>query len=160
MSIVKSFIARQQELCYGFDRRFVNQRFCTDGNEHFAKRVVPQYLCREAVVYDIGGGKKPLISPEMKQSLGVTVVGVDVDASELAGAPAGAYDRTIPADIQTYRASTADADLVICQAVLEHVRSQRAALNGVFSVLKPGGLALVFLPCRNSIYAETEPHSA
>jgi len=153
MSLFKSLIPRQQELCYGFDRRFVNQRFRTDGNEHFIKEVVPQYLCRGAVVYDIGGGKKPLISPETKQSLGATVVGVDVDAGELARAPAGAYDRTIPADIQTYRANPAEADLVICQAVLEHVQSQRAALNGVFSMLKPGGLALVFLPCRNSIYA-------
>lgn len=152
MSIVQGLIARQREMCYGFDRRFINQRFCIDGNEHFVKRVVPQYLRQEAVVYDIGGGKKPLISPKMKQALGVTVVGVDVDAAELARAPAGAYDRTIPADIQTYRGDGV-ADLVICQAVLEHVRSQQMALRGVFSLLKPGGLALVFLPCRNSIYA-------
>jgi 2-polyprenyl-6-hydroxyphenyl methylase/3-demethylubiquinone-9 3-methyltransferase len=152
MSVVQGLIARQRETCYGFDRRFVNQRFCIDGNEHFVKRVVPQYLRQGAVVYDIGGGKKPLISPEAKQALGVTVVGVDVDAAELARAPAGAYDRTIPADIQTYRGD-AVADLVICQAVLEHVRSQKMALKGVFSLLKPGSLALVFLPCRNSIYA-------
>jgi 2-polyprenyl-3-methyl-5-hydroxy-6-metoxy-1,4-benzoquinol methylase len=153
MQIIQSLIAHQRELCYGFDRRFVDQRFCIDGNEHFVKTVVPRHLCREAVVYDIGGGKKPLISPETKETLGVTVVGVDIDAGELARAPAGAYDRTIATDIQTWRANAADADLVICQAVLEHVQSQHAALNGVFSVLKPGGLGLVFLPCRNSIYA-------
>jgi 2-polyprenyl-6-hydroxyphenyl methylase/3-demethylubiquinone-9 3-methyltransferase len=105
-----------------------------------------------AVVYDIGGGKQPLIPVAKKSELGLKVIGLDIDRKELARAPSGAYDQVICADIQTYR-GVGDADVVICQAVLEHVRSQRAAMEGVFSVLKPGGLALVWIPCRNACYA-------
>jgi SAM-dependent methyltransferase len=152
VSFVQSIIARQRALCRSFDRRFVSEAFRLDGNHHFAAQFVPGYFRPGAVVYDIGGGKQPLIPVENKQELGLTVVGLDIDANELARAPAGAYDQIVCADIQAYR-GVGDADLVICQALLEHVRSLRAALEGVFSALKPGGLALVFVPCRNTCYA-------
>lgn len=117
MSIVQSLIASQRELCWSFDRRFVSPAFCLDGNGHFVDEFVPRYLFPGAVVYDIGGGKRPLIPPAKKHEMELQVIGLDVDAGELARAPAGAYDRTVCADIQTYR-GVGNADVVICQAVL------------------------------------------
>ena len=152
MSAVQSFIARQGELCRTFDERFIREPFRLDGNAHFIEEFAPRHLPAGAVVYDIGGGKQPLIPAAKKRALGLKVIGLDIDRQELARAPSGAYDQVICADIQTYR-GVGDADMVICQAVLEHVRSQRAAMEGVFSALKPGGLAVVWIPCRNACYA-------
>ncbi len=152
MSVLQSLIASQKELCWTFDRRFVREHFRVDGNVHFIDEIVPRHLRPHSVVYDIGGGKQPLISLSTKTQLRLTIVGLDIDAGELARAPSGSYDRAICADIQHYQGQ-GDADLVICQALLEHVESQPAALQGVFSMLKPGGVALVFVPCRNSLYA-------
>jgi SAM-dependent methyltransferase len=152
VSFVQSLIARQRSLRRSFDHRFVRKDFRRDGNHHFVSEFVPGYLRPGAVVYDIGGGKQPLISLARKKELGLTVVGLDIDPTELSRAPVGIYDRVVCADIQSYR-GIGDADLVICQAVLEHVPSLRAALKGVFSALKPDGLAIVFVPCRNAGYA-------
>jgi SAM-dependent methyltransferase len=152
MSIIRSLTAQQRELSYAFDERFISAPFRLDGHDDFTEAFMPPYLSPGLVVYEIGGGKQPLIPVEKKRGLGVKVIGLDIDAGELARAPAGAYDRIICADIQKYRGAE-DADVAICHAVLEHVACQRAAIEGVFSVLKPGGLALVWVPSRNACYA-------
>ena len=79
--------------------------------------------------------------------LGLTVVGIDIDQAELDRAPQGIYDRTICADVSQLRGN-ADADLLICLAVLEHVRDVSAAFTSIASCLKPGGKALIFDPSR------------
>lgn len=38
-------------------------------------------------------------------------------------------------------------DLVICSEVIEHLPEPEAALNIIFSLLKPGGIALLTVPC-------------
>lgn len=77
---------------------------------------------------------------------------MDIDQDELDRAPAGVYDRTICADIGRF-AGAGDADLVICQALLEHVRNVDGAFAAMASILKPGGRALIFVPSRNALYA-------
>jgi SAM-dependent methyltransferase len=62
------------------------------------------------------------------------------------------YDEKICADITRYW-GRADADLVVCQALLEHVKDSQAAISAIASILKPGGTALIFLPSRNAILA-------
>lgn len=62
------------------------------------------------------------------------------------------YDRTITADIAEYRGE-ADADLIICQAVFEHVKDVDSATKALATTLKPGGTALLFVPCRNALFA-------
>src|SRR5262249_9719381 len=52
----------------------------------------------------------------------------------------------------TYRGSS-EADLVICQAVLEHVADTGSAMSCIASMLKPGGVALLFIPSRNAAFA-------
>jgi SAM-dependent methyltransferase len=148
---VRTLIRFQTWLSQCFDR-LLPRELRVDGNRDFLDAVVPQNINAGDVVYDVGGGKNPVISPDRKAALGIRVVGVDIDGAELAAAPDGAYDRTAAADITTYQGS-GDADLVICQALLEHVRDTDGALRAIASILKPGGRALIFVPSRNAVYA-------
>lgn len=105
-----------------------------------------------ATVWDLGGGKHPLIDPAVKSDNKLRVVGLDISAEELRAAPAGAYDETVVADISSFR-GRGDGDLVFCQALLEHVRDTAAAFKGISSILKPGGKAVIFTPSRNAVFA-------
>jgi 2-polyprenyl-6-hydroxyphenyl methylase/3-demethylubiquinone-9 3-methyltransferase len=134
-----------------FDR-FLPDAFRRDGNRDFADQLVPTQLVPGALIYDVGGGKHPNVGEWRRLQLGLSIVGLDIDAEELAAAPAGAYERTICADISSYRGS-ADADLAICQAVLEHVSNTDAAMRALASIIKPGGTVLLFLPSRTAVYA-------
>ncbi len=127
--------------------------FRVDGNLDFLDRVVPQRLRPGSMTYDVGGGKNPVVGRDLKQRLGLRVTGLDIDHAELAAAPQGLYDRTICADITEYRGAC-DGDLVICQALLEHVPDTGRALENIAGLLKPGGRALVFIPSRNAVYAK------
>ena len=151
LALVQSLIASQVWLTRRLDR-FLPQDFQIDGNRDFIDNLVPQYLTANAVVYDVGGGKNPIIGGESKRRLGLKVVGLDIDAGELRAAPEGLYDEVVCADVGHYRGG-ADADLVICQALLEHVPDTGRALCALASILKPGGRALIFVPCRNAVYA-------
>jgi len=126
--------------------------FRADGNSYFINTFFRKFLRRGQKVVDVGGGKQPILSAAEKQSLGLTVHGLDISANELASAPAGCYDATICADVTRYRGSS-DADLVICQSLLEHVPSTQEAFAAIASMLKPDGLALVFAPSRNAVFA-------
>jgi SAM-dependent methyltransferase len=127
--------------------------FChRDGHLEYNDQVVPQYLQPKTCIYDVGGGKRPYLSPDAKRALSVRVVGVDIDPEELASAPTGAYDRTITADIAKVQGD-GEADLVICQAVFEHVSDVDGAMHALATILRPGGEALIFVPCRNALFA-------
>ncbi len=148
---MQRFIQLQRRWCETFDQLFPAE-WRVDGNREFIDRVAGGYLFPEAVVYDFGGGKHPLISRDIKTRLGLRVIGVDISAAELAAAPAGCYDRTDCADVLTYSGSGA-ADVVVCQALLEHVRDVEQALGSIAATLKPGGVGLVFVPSRNAAFA-------
>ena len=150
-SLFYRFTRSQQRLSRLFDR-LLPAEYQVDGNRDFLDHWIAPYLDRGAVVYDIGGGKNPVVGREEKRRFGLRVIGLDIDGRELAAAPAGVYDQTICADITQYRGQ-ADADLVICQALLEHVRDSQAAIRAISSLLKPGGRALIFLPSRNAVFA-------
>jgi 2-polyprenyl-3-methyl-5-hydroxy-6-metoxy-1,4-benzoquinol methylase len=127
--------------------------FRIDGNQNFIHEFVTPYLTPGAVVYDVGGGKQPMIPVDSKVGLGLRVVGLDIDETELHSAPAGAYDTTVCCDIARYQGN-ADGDVVICQALLEHVTNVTDALRAIDSILKPGGVALLFVPSANALYAK------
>ena len=148
---MRTLIAFQTRLSLCFDR-LLPRAFRVDGNREFLDSIVPENLKAGAVIYDVGGGKNPVITRERKTELGLRVVGVDIDCAELAAAPKGSYDQTAAADITSYQGG-GDADLVVCQALLEHVRDTGRALRAIASILKPGGKALIFVPSRNAVYA-------
>lgn len=150
MQILRSIVRSQVYLSSCFDT-LLSSRFTVDGNRDFF-RIGPELLKPGMTVWDIGGGKQPLIGRELKENLGLRIVGFDISNDELAAAPAGIYDRTVVADLCTFR-GTADADLVICQAVLEHVPDVASAFHGISSILKTGGIAVLFTPSRNAAFA-------
>ncbi len=132
--------------------RLLPDEFRLDGNQNFIHEFVTPYLTPGALVYDVGGGKQPMIPVESKVELGVRIVGLDIDEGELRSALPASYDATVCCDITKYRGN-ADGDVVICQALLEHVTNVANALRSIDSILKPGGVALLFVPSANAMYA-------
>jgi len=149
--VLRRLIAGQVAISRRVDR-LLPPVYRQDGHRHFVEAVVPGHLRPGARIYDVGGGKRPYLTPAAKASLGAHVVGVDIDPVELSRAPAGAYDRAVAADIAAFRGE-GDADLVVCQTVLEHVRDVDGAVRAMATILKPGGTALIFVPCRNAPFA-------
>jgi 2-polyprenyl-6-hydroxyphenyl methylase/3-demethylubiquinone-9 3-methyltransferase len=149
--MLRPFIRWQTKLSDAFDK-LLPEEYRLDGNTHFVREFVNPYLSSGKVIYDVGGGGSPLISADLKKRLQLRVVGLDVDPRQLQFAPEGAYDETICANVTTYKGKK-DADIVICQAVLEHVEDTHAAIRAICSILKPGGVALIFVPSRNALYS-------
>jgi 2-polyprenyl-3-methyl-5-hydroxy-6-metoxy-1,4-benzoquinol methylase len=152
MSYLRTIIDLQVRWSNRFDQ-LLPFRFRRDGNKDFLQDFTGPYLKPGTVVYDIGGGKQPMISAQSKMELGMRVVGLDINEKELRSAPAGAYDATICCDITGYHGRN-DADVVVCQALLEHVMNTEDAIRAIESTLKPGGVALLFLPSSNAVYAK------
>ena len=151
MRLIRALVTQQQRLSTAFDR-LLPASFQVDGNRDFVDSFVPEFLSPGMTVYDIGGGKSPFVSLEEKIRMRLRVIGLDIDAGELARAPHGAYDETVCADICSY-VGAQNADVVICQALLEHVRDVEKALRSLAGIAKPGGHVLVFVPSRRAIFA-------
>lgn len=151
MGLARRFIDYNRRLSDKLDR-LLPSRFRIDGNTDFQKLFAPAYLRSDATVYDVGGGKQPFVSTEEKRRLRLQTVGIDISQNELSRAPAGAYDRVVAEDIARFRGA-GDADLVICQAVLEHVQDIDGAFEGIASCLRQGGIACVFVPSRHAVFA-------
>ncbi|MDE0330385.1 MAG: methyltransferase domain-containing protein [Nitrospinae bacterium] len=145
------FIDFNKYLSRRFDE-MLPETFRVDGYKHFRKKFAPPHIPDGALVYEVGGGKHPLHSKEEKMNRGLRVIGLDIDHSELMCAPRGSYDAIICADITEYRGFE-DVDVVICQAMLEHVIDTQSAFAGLASILKKNGVALLFTPSRNAVYA-------
>jgi SAM-dependent methyltransferase len=149
--VLRTVINSQRQLSKAFDS-WLPAHFRIDGHWDFRREFAPIYLRPGIEVWDIGGGKFPLIDAETKRRLNLRSVGLDISAGELAAAAPGTYDETFVADVTDFM-GRGTADLIICQAVLEHVPDTEAALKTFETILKPGGIALVFVPSRNSWFA-------
>ena len=150
-SLARAFVNWQVRLSHKFDAWFP-AKYRIVGRRYFRDEIVPAYLKPGLRIYDVGGGSAPYINRELKRQLNAFVVGLDIDSQELQKAPEGSYDKAVVADITTYRGGN-DADLVICQATLEHVRNTEAAFASFASILKPEGHLLIVVPCRNAVFA-------
>lgn len=104
------------------------------------------------VVMDVGGGKRPIIASDLKASLRLRVIGVDISQAELNAAPPGCYDQIICGDITT-AAALPEVDLVICHSVTEHVKDPSTMYLNIFRTLRPGGLVLAYIPNKFALYA-------
>src|SRR5436190_573097 len=137
--MLRSFIRANSSLSKMLDRPKLLRALTIDGKIDFQNDFVWEYLASEILIYDVGGGKAPFLSAQQKQLLRAQVLGLDISASELSQAPPGLYDGTIAADIMAY-SGRGDGDVVICQTLLEHVSDTAAALSGITTLLKPGGV--------------------
>lgn len=149
--MLRRLIQQQQRWSAAFERR-LPEALLRDGYQSFGGEVVPAHLRPGLCIYDFGGGKHPTVDAATKAALGASLVGVDIDPNELARAPEGTYDRTIVADLATFRGD-GQAGLVICRALLEHVADVPGAYRALASTLQPGGRALLFIPSRNAAFA-------
>jgi 2-polyprenyl-3-methyl-5-hydroxy-6-metoxy-1,4-benzoquinol methylase len=150
-SLFRVFVQANVRASHWIDQR-VPARLRVDGNQDYRNDFVWRYLRPRQTVYDIGGGKQPFLSPAEKHKLKCRVVGLDISPHELSSAPDGVYDKVIVGDIVLFQGA-GDADIVLCRAVLEHVADVPAAIGSVASILKPGGVCLLFIPCRNAAFA-------
>jgi SAM-dependent methyltransferase len=148
---LKAFLRWQRRLSSRLDS-VLPKVLRIDGRTDFDDQVCPRWIKPFMRVYDVGGGKQPYISPGLKEQLGLSVIGLDVSASELESAPPGSYDRVIVCDI-THYAGCGDGDLVIAQSVLEHVHDVERALDAIARILAPNGVALLFVPSKTALFA-------
>jgi SAM-dependent methyltransferase len=112
-------------------------RYVEPWGERF-EELVKQSLEPEMCVLDVGSGRHPVLSPDTRPSL--EYVGLDISASELAEAPAGAYDKTEICSITEYRQELEGRfDLILSYQVFEHVAPLDRALANIGRYLRPGG---------------------
>ena len=92
------------------------------------------------VVVDLGGGRTWHFGDEYRRNPRFKLIGVDIDASELALNPM--LDEAITADVcKTLGVPDETVDLVLCRAVVEHLHDTSAFLENVKRALRPGGRA-------------------
>jgi 2-polyprenyl-6-hydroxyphenyl methylase/3-demethylubiquinone-9 3-methyltransferase len=158
MAVLNHYLGVQRSLCDRFDRlcrrfdRHLPEYFTMGGYRDYSQSLLPKYLPHNARIYDLGSGKIPCLDPETRNRLAATVVGLDIDSRETARAPEGSYDTVLQADVTRYLGG-GDADVVLCRALLEHVRDMEGTFAAISSLLRPGGVALLFVPSRNAIFA-------
>lgn len=151
MRLIRTFINANIRLSEAIDR-VLPSRLRTDGNKTFLAEFLPGAVGRGDLVYDIGGGARPFISLSGKKALDARVVGLDISESELKAAPEGIYDAIVVHDLCTFEGE-ATADVVVCQALLEHVPDTAGAMRALASVVKEGGRIFIFAPARNALFA-------
>src|SRR5690348_12356102 len=137
MSILRGFVNANLRLSAAIDS-LLPSRLRTDGNKTFLAEFLPGAVDHGDVVYDIGGGARPFISLDRKKALNARVVGLDISEAELKAAPPGVYDNIIVHDLCTFEGEAA-ADVVVCQALLEHVPDTAGAIRALASATRSGG---------------------
>jgi SAM-dependent methyltransferase len=100
-------------------------------------------------VIEIGGGRFPLFKQDDVERLGISYTSNDISQRELDRAPVWANKARF--DVQTPdRDSVApfaeSFDFAFSKMVMEHVASYRRAYANLFTILRPGGLAIAFHP--------------
>ncbi|PCI05292.1 MAG: hypothetical protein COB78_01385 [Hyphomicrobiales bacterium] len=135
-----------------FDKLFF-PGYMKDGNGTFIEEIYPNFLTTGSTIVDIGGGSQPIVTQKIKDRFELTVIGIDIDEDELNKSPDGIYDRKICADITVINGAEDIADLIICQATLEHVRNNRESIRNISRMMKSNGKIILFIPCRNAVFA-------
>lgn len=101
-----------------------------------------------ARLIEIGGGRDPLMTPARVRALGVEYTVNDISAEELRHAPAafGKACFDICCDVEQAGVKPESYDLAFSRMVFEHVKDGRAAWASLHRILRPGGVALAFVP--------------
>jgi len=104
-------------------------------------------------ILDVGSGAGPFLAPDERPE-GVHYAGLDIDARELAKAPAGWYDESLVADITVPDERLVGRfDLIISNQVFEHVKPLGPALAHLRSYLAPDGVMVTKLSGAFSVFA-------
>jgi SAM-dependent methyltransferase len=97
---------------------------------------------------EIGGGRDPLFTPGRLITEGLSLTVNDIDQLELDFAPRGLKTARfdIAGDLSEPDARRASYDLMFSRMVFEHVDGVEQAWANCHRLLKPGGVALAFIP--------------
>lgn len=132
-----------------FDR-LLPASYSVEGSRHYRHVLLPGVLKPELRIWDIGSGRYPMISKSCRDALRLHVTGLDLSAEELALAD---YDRAVAADACTF-VGEEDADLVVSHCCFEHLPDTEGGFRAVASILKPGGVAVIYNPSRAALFAK------
>jgi SAM-dependent methyltransferase len=100
---------------------------------------------------EIGGGRRPLFTPEECEGLGFETTINDISSVELESMkvkfpkfPAVCFD--VSGDISSPEIKKGHYDLIYSRMVFEHVKDVEQAWKNVYQLLVPGGVAIAFYP--------------
>lgn len=111
--------------------------------------VIENHGCKS--ILEVGSGANPSLGPEYVRARHLRYVTNDLSEEELTKADA-AFDRLVmdfAGEIDP--ALYGQFDLVFSQMVSEHIHDGRRFHENIFKVLKPGGLAVHYLPCLGAL---------
>jgi SAM-dependent methyltransferase len=109
----------------------------------FVQDLVQRY--RACAICDVGGGANPVLPLQFIQENRLDCTILDISGTELAKAPEG-YGRVVQ-DIEAGDFPFAGQyDLVVTKMLAEHLRNGGLFHKNVFSMLKPGGVAVHYFP--------------
>ena len=154
-SLLRQFVEFNRKLSGMFDAHCIPNSWRVDGLKDYHDSIAPPLVRNARVIHDVGGGKLPYLGTVMDKQSNQSLIGFDIDESELAAAPQGVYDSWIVGDIgSAYLARPKrKADLVISQVVLEHVKDNVQAIKNITENTKSGGTIALFVPSRNAAFA-------
>jgi SAM-dependent methyltransferase len=103
-------------------------------------------------VLDCGAGKAWHFPEHYKRWYGIELIGVDIDADEMAHN--AALDEKIACDVTESIPIASDSiDLVMVSSGIEHFRNNERFLTNVYALLRPGGYLLAQFPGRYAPFA-------
>jgi SAM-dependent methyltransferase len=149
--IFRRLIQQQIAWSKALDRRLPPD-LSIDARKYFHEQYLGQFIAPRSRVYDVGGGRYPSLTGDQKTVQNLQIFGVDLSTEELAAAPPGVYDHTVAADITRFQGNN-DGDSIVCETVIEHVKDTSKAFAAFHTILKPGGLVIMLVPCRTAIFA-------
>jgi SAM-dependent methyltransferase len=95
---------------------------------------------------EIGGGRGPMFTPAQAEAAGIALTVNDIDAHELAMAPAEHEKAHFDIADDIDPALRGSFDLIVSRMVMEHVRDARRAWANMAALLAPGGVVMAFHP--------------
>lgn len=149
---LRAMIDANVHWCQATEQRFrlPSDKTLWQGFEDEAATLI-RALPDEAVVLDLGGGRRCVYAGAVDPPGRVRLIAIDISAAELAMNRDVA--ETHAADVATgLPMPDGSVDLILSRALLEHVDGVRAAVQHMARVLKPGGLAFHIIPCRYSLF--------
>ena len=109
----------------------------------FVKDLVRQYSASK--ICDVGGGANPVLSLQFVNDNQLDCTVLDISSAELEKAPKGYKKLVQDIDAESF-VPTHQFDLVVSKMMAEHLRDGRLFHKNVFSILKPGGVAVHYFP--------------
>jgi SAM-dependent methyltransferase len=109
----------------------------------FVQGLLQQYDARK--ICDVGGGANPVLSLQVVNDHHLDCTVLDISSAELEKAPKG-YKKLVQ-DIESESLVPTELfDLVVTKMMAEHLRNGKLFHKNIYSMLKPGGVAVHYFP--------------